>query len=76
MTGNLTPDIVEKCLLLFNVLEALNGSRTVRCNGLLRDVVAQLTPQRLEQMAERQGIEPFGATPWRKALVGGSDDHS
>ena len=27
-------------------------------------------------MAERQGIEPYGETPWRKALTGGSDDHS
>ena len=27
-------------------------------------------------MAARQGIEPYGETPWRKALTGGSDDHS
>ena len=27
-------------------------------------------------MAERHGIEPYGETPWRKALTGGSDDHS
>jgi hypothetical protein len=27
-------------------------------------------------MAERQGIEPWGDAPWRKALTGGSDDHS
>jgi predicted metal-dependent phosphoesterase TrpH len=76
MTGKLTADIVEKCLLLFNVMEGLNGSRTIRCNGLLREVVAGLTPQRIADMAERQGIAPLGATPWRKSLVGGSDDHS
>ena len=27
-------------------------------------------------MAERQGIEPYGETPWRKSLTGGSDDHT
>ena len=76
MDGRLTPDIAEKCLLLFNVLEARNGSRTNRCNGLLQDVVATLTPERIAAMAERQGVAPHGATPWRKSLVGGSDDHS
>ncbi len=76
MDGRLTPDIAERCLLLFNVLEARNGSRTTRCNGLLQDVVASLTPERIAAMAERQGVAPHGATPWRKSLVGGSDDHS
>ncbi len=76
MTGRLTPDTVEKMLLLFNVLEGRNGARVVRCNGLLRDIVAQLTPGAIWDMAERQSIEPYGDTPWRKALTGGSDDHS
>jgi hypothetical protein len=76
MTGKLTADTVEKMLLLFNVLEGRNGARVVRCNGLLRDIVAQLTPEAIWDMAERQGIEPYGDTPWRKMLTGGSDDHS
>jgi hypothetical protein len=76
MSGKLTPESVERMLLLFNVLEGRNGARTSRCNGLLRAVAAALTPEQVEAMAERQGIEPYGATPWRKALTGGSDDHS
>ena len=76
MSGHFTPDTVERMLLLFNVLEGRNGARTSRCNGLLRAVVAALTPERLAAMAERQGIEPWGDAPWRKALTGGSDDHS
>ena len=76
MTGNLTADVVEKMLLLFDVLEGRNGARVERCNGLLRDIVAALTPEALFAMAERQGIEPYGETPWRKGLTGGSDDHS
>ena len=76
MSGRLTPETVERMLLLFNVLEGRNGARTSRCNGLLRAIVATLTPERLWAMAERHGIEPYGETPWRKALTGGSDDHS
>jgi len=76
MTGKLTVDVVEKLLLLFNVLEGRNGARVLRCNGLLREIAGSLTPERIADMAERQGIEPYGETPWRKALTGGSDDHS
>jgi glycosyltransferase involved in cell wall biosynthesis len=76
MTGTLTADTVERMLLLFNVLEGRNGARVSRCNGLLRDIVASLTPETFAAMAARQGIEPYGEAPWRKALTGGSDDHS
>lgn len=76
MTGLLDIDTVEKLLLLFEVLEGRNGARTERCNGLLRAIVASLTPELVEDMAERQGLEPYGREPWRKTLVGGSDDHS
>ncbi len=76
MAGRITPDTVERMLLLFSVLEGRNGARTTRCNGLLRAIAAALTPEQVWAMAERQRIEPFGETPWRKALTGGSDDHS
>ena len=76
MSGTMTPDTVEKLLLLFNALELRNGAHVSRCNSLLGDIVATLTPERLAAMAERQGIEPYGETPWRKVLIGGSDDHS
>ena len=76
MSGKLTPESVERMLLLFDVLEGRNGARTSRCNGLLRAIAGALTPEQVEAMAERQGIEPYGETPWRKTLTGGSDDHS
>ncbi len=76
MSGRLTPESVERMLLLFNVLEGRNGARTSRCNSLMRAVAAGLTAEQVEAMAERQGIAPYGETPWRKALTGGSDDHS
>ena len=58
MTGKLTEDVVEKLLLLFNVLEGRNGARVVRCNGLLREIAASLTPEGIAGMAERQGVSP------------------
>ena len=76
MSDTLTTDTVERMLLLFNVLEGRNGARVNRCNGLLREIAASLTPEKIAGMAARQGIEPHGETPWRKALTGGSDDHS
>lgn len=76
MSGRLTPASVERMLLLFNVLEGRNGARTGLSNGLLRAVAGRLTREQLEAMAERRGIEPYGETPWCKALTGGSDDHS
>ena len=76
MTGSLTVDTVERMLLMFNVLEGRNGARVDRCNGLLSEIVESLTPEKMAEMTERQGIEPYGETPWRKALTGGSDDHS
>jgi len=76
MSDTLTVDTVERMLLLFNVLEGRNGARVNRCNGLLREITASLTPESLADMAARQGIEPYGETPWRKALTGGSDDHT
>ncbi len=76
MSDTLTTDTVERMLLLFNVLEGRNGARVSRCNGLLREIAASLTPGSLADMASRQGIAPYGETPWRKALTGGSDDHS
>lgn len=76
MTGKLTPDHVEKLLLLFNTIEGLNGARTDRCNGLFQEIARGLTAEKLFAMAERQGLEPLGERPWQKALTGGSDDHS
>src|SRR5665647_579570 len=68
MTGSLTADTVERMLLLFNVLEGRNGARVNRCNGLLREIVASLTPEKIADMAERQGVSPCGSMPWRSAM--------
>ena len=35
-----------------------------------------LTPEHIEMMVERHGIDPISPTPWIKGFTGGSDDHA
>ncbi|HDO36270.1 MAG TPA: hypothetical protein ENH07_08255, partial [Nitrospirae bacterium] len=76
MNGKLTVETIEKMLLLFEVFEIKNGARADRFNKLIQDIVSSLTRERIEAISDKQGIVPSGARPWKKALVGGSDDHS
>ena len=39
-------------------------------------VFRHLTPEMMDKMADRHGIEPVGPEPWKKTFTGGSDDHS
>jgi glycosyltransferase involved in cell wall biosynthesis len=75
VNDRLTPDHFEKLLLLFNAFE-LNGARNDEANTCLRELLASLTPEDIARMADRQGLAPRGAEPWRKVVAGGSDDHS
>lgn len=75
MNLRLTPDSFEKLLLLFRNFE-LNGSRDQSQNEVLRAILAGLTPDDMDYLAERHGLAPRMAEPWRKNLTSGSDDHS
>ncbi|HTP67137.1 MAG TPA: glycosyltransferase [Geobacteraceae bacterium] len=72
----LTADHIEKMVLLFNVFEAKNGCRAHRYNSCIEAILAGLTPGKMDILAERHGIAPYGPSPWHKGMVGGSDDHS
>lgn len=74
--GSLTIEHIEKALLLCNAIEVRNGTRARSFNELTAQVVASLTPARIEQLADKHGLEPKGDTPWIKAVLSGSDDHS
>ncbi len=74
--GSLTLAHIEKALLLCNTIEVQNGSRTRALNDLTLSLVRCLDPQIMERLANLHGIMPKGETPWQKAIVGGSDDHS
>ena len=75
INNRLTSDHFEQLLLLFKNFE-LNGSRDEQLNHWLKSILASLSPQDLEALAEKyQFPSPF-LEPWRKNLTGGSDDHS
>jgi len=74
--GALTLAHIEKALLLCNCLEARNGTRTRSLNSVTELLLESQTPQSIARLADRHGIDPKGPSPWHKAQVAGSDDHS
>jgi glycosyltransferase involved in cell wall biosynthesis len=74
--GSLTLEHIEKVMLLCNAFEIQNGARTRVVNDLTGRIMTSLTPEIIERLAVKHGIAPKGKTPWLKATVGGSDDHS
>ena len=75
VNGRLTVLHFEKLLLLFKNFE-INGSRDDQLNLFLRRILDQLTPACYDQLIDKHGIVPGFPEPWRKNLIGGSDDHS
>jgi len=71
----LTLEIIEKCLLLFTTFEVKNGCRSRRFNAVTKRLVTSLDEEIISRLADRHSLAPSGLTPWKKGLVGGSDDH-
>ncbi|MDR4506875.1 MAG: glycosyltransferase [Candidatus Brocadiaceae bacterium] len=71
----LTAETVEKMVLLFEVFEVKNGSRTKRFNVLIERILSSLTPEKMEFLSQKHTILPYGKEPWKKSMTGGSDDH-
>lgn len=71
----LTAEIIEKCLLLFTTFEVKNGCRARRFNDFTMRLISTLTEERIEQLADKHALQPYGSCPWEKGKVGGSDDH-
>ncbi len=74
--GALQVEHVEKALLLCNCIEVHNGSRTRALNSLTLRLLQTLDRTQIDRLANKHGLTPKGDMPWRKAIVGGSDDHS
>jgi len=68
-------EIVEKSLLLFTTFEIKNGCRAHRFNDFTKRLVSSLNESVITRLADKHGLQPYGATPWAKGIVGGSDDH-
>lgn len=65
----------ERLLLLFRHFEGLNGLRDQLLSDVAGFLFRGLTPAKLEELANRHDLAPTHDEPWRKVLVGGSDDH-
>ncbi len=71
----LTAGHVEKLLLLFRHFEGINGLRDSALSRSFQTIVHSLTPERMARIAAKHNLPPTHSEPWRKVLIGGSDDH-
>lgn len=70
-----TPVHAEKLLLLFRCFETVNGLRDSLPGATLARLLHELTPEKIEKLANRHKLAPSHPEPWRKVGFGGSDDH-
>src|SRR5205814_4323273 len=75
VNGKLTASHLERLILLFKYFEGINGLRDSLLSDLARKVLGQLTPEKIDQFANRHDLAPTHVKPWKKIFVGGSDDH-
>jgi len=75
VNGKLEAMHLEQLVLLFKHFEGINGLRDALLSDLAQILFKQLTPEQIDVFANRHGVAPTHAEPWRKILVGGSDDH-
>src|SRR5213595_869707 len=75
VNGKLEATHLEKLILLFKHFEGINGLRDALLSELAQILFKQLTPEKIDVITNRHGVGPTHAEPWRKILVGGSDDH-
>ena len=75
VNGKLKASHLEQLILLFKHFEGINGLRDALLSDLAKTLFNQLTPAKIEALANRHGLAPTHVAPWHKILVGGSDDH-
>src|SRR5204862_562853 len=75
INGKLDSRHLELLILLFKHFEGINGLRDALLSDLAQTLFSQLTPEKIEALANRHNLAPTHAEPWKKILVGGSDDH-
>jgi len=75
INGKLESSHLERLILLFKHFEGINGLRDALLSVLARELLSGLTPQKIEELANRHKLQPTHAEPWQKIFTGGSDDH-
>jgi glycosyltransferase involved in cell wall biosynthesis len=73
---NLTADTLEKLLLLFPVLERVNGLLDARIARDFEHLVEQVDGRALRSWAQKHGLSIRGNLHRRRAFTAGSDDHT
>ena len=71
----LTPEHIEQMLVMFNIFEVKNGGKQLMPENLVELIIQRITPEKINELADKHGLEPFGPTPWLKSRIAGSDDH-
>src|SRR5436305_5502270 len=75
VNGKLEAKHLEQLILLFKHFEGINGLRDALLSDLAQTLFKKLTPEKIDELANRHNLAPTHAEPWKKAFVGGSDDH-
>ena len=75
VNGKLTASHLERLILLFKRFEGLNGLRDALLSDLATKILSGLTAAKIAEFANRHDLTPTHPEPWKKILIGGSDDH-
>jgi glycosyltransferase involved in cell wall biosynthesis len=75
INGKLEATHLERLILLFKHFEGINGLRDALLSELAQQLFGSLTPQKTKELAARHNLAPTHDEPWKKVLIGGSDDH-
>ncbi len=75
INDRLTLNHLEQMLILFQNFE-LNGTRDDFQNRVLTKILKGLTRRDMDRICDKHGLTAPYPEPWKKNLVGGSDDHS
>ncbi len=73
--GKLSPDHVERLLLLFDHFEARSCGRQQRSNEFTSAFLDALTPEYFDQIQRKWKITPASERPWQKGQIGSSNDY-
>jgi glycosyltransferase involved in cell wall biosynthesis len=66
---------IEKLVLLFKCFEGINGLRDALLSETAQFLLGRLTPEKIDEFANRHNLPPTHHEPWKKILTAGSDDH-
>src|SRR5262245_30233315 len=75
INGQLDSRHLELLILLFKHFEGINGLRDALLSDLAQTLFKQLKTEKIDALANRHNLAPTHPEPWKKILVGGSDDH-